>query len=144
MLGLSDSVHHSSSPVPFCPCPFLSLSHWMWLLLLHWGSVPSVHMAGIVCSWALKAHKSPNLTLVQVSCWQCRGRQCCSRAVLGEGPGGAAVPGRKPFVCEARKQGGFGDGNPMQLLTDFSQLLIQERLCLLPAFLCARLPSSLC
>lgn len=43
-----------------------------------------------------------------------------------KGPGGAAVglavnavPGRKPFVCEARKQGGFGDGNPMQLLTDF-------------------------
>lgn len=29
------------------------------------------------------------------------------------------VPGRKLFVCEARKQEGFGDGNPMPFLTAF-------------------------
>lgn len=31
----------------------------------------------------------------------------------------SAVPCRKPFVCKARKQGGSGDGNPMQLLAGF-------------------------
>lgn len=125
---------------------------WTRLSLLQWGSILSVNTAGVSWRWALKPHKAPNhfQSLMQARGWQCpreaeRPRQLCC---AGEGagpvlPGSERCPWQEAVCLRGKETRRVWRRQSHAASHCFSQLLIQERLCLLPAFLSAPLPSSL-